>query len=120
MGSPPAAEPVFVVAVQRSGLVVVVRVVGAQLGGLIDHPVQYRRPGVGVLDERHQAGPGDTAQVTVSFRLVERISRCPRELQSGPCRLQGIAELIPGPAADYPLVGGIILRTAAQLPGENR
>ena len=101
-------------------LIVVVRIVGAELGGFVGDAVQHRRFGVRVFDEGHQARARQTAQIPIAFRLTERIPGRARKVERGGGRLQRVAELVPRLTACHPLSGDFFFSLSAQLPRESR
>ena len=106
-GVAPAGDPVVVVAADGGRLVVVVGVVAAQLDGLVGDPVEYGSAGVGVFHESHQAAARQAAEVAVALGLVEGVAGCAGETQRCSGGLEGVAEFVPGAAADHALLGDI-------------
>ena len=100
-------DPVLVGAADLGVLVIVVGVVGADLHGFMNRPVKLRGQRIGVLDEGLEAGARQPAEVAEALRAVEHIVGRSIGENDLPGRLEGVAELIPGPAAADAVDGGL-------------
>ena len=89
-------------------LVVVVRIVGADLRGLVDRAVQHGRERVGVLDEGLEGGSGQTAQVAEALGAVERAVGRTRADDGLARTLECVTELFPRSSAQQAFRGGFV------------
>ena len=74
-GAPASPNPVVVGSRNRSALVVVVRVVGADLDGFMRGSPKHRRPGIRGFDVRFESNAGQATQVTKSLGALKGIPR---------------------------------------------
>jgi hypothetical protein len=88
-------QPVVVRAGDGGALVVVVRVVGADLHGLVRRAPQHREERVGELQEGFQRDPGEPREVAVALGAVEGVGRGSRAQQYVAGALQPVAEIRP-------------------------